>query len=140
MKSILFIIVLFIFSGCNSEPPEAEVLIDDEDVEISTFRGSYHWTDGAAEYDLPPQIVSSEGLEPVNIESSAVGSVVFDDGSEPEIQVSEWSGNTEVSELEVENRDIFFPEESGQYILEISAEWEGDIAKSASYIFHVEIS
>jgi hypothetical protein len=138
MKCILFLIVLFLLAGCNTEPPEAKVIVN-ENTEISTFRGTYHWTEGAAEYDVPPQLVDSQNMDPVEVEGGAVGIVTFDDGSDPAVSVREWHRNEPAAELDVRDREVTFPEEPGMYILEISAEWEGEFAKSSSYTFYVEI-
>ncbi|SDN64783.1 hypothetical protein [Alkalicoccus daliensis] len=135
---VLLLIFATILSGCNTEPPEAEVVVND-DTEISTFRGSYHWTEGAAEYDIPPQLVQSEELERTEVDGGSIGTIVFDDGSDPSISIQEWSENEPISELNAVNNEVTFPEDPGTYIFEISAEWEGDLAKSASYTLYVEI-
>jgi len=140
MKKYLLIIAaaFLLLTACTQEtikPPDLDV--SSEDGMITAVTGTYGWTENSeniqADSDTPPNIVEFQEDELI-VSQGEVLNLAFKKAPE-DVQVNIWN-NDEVVKQELDDNKLVVPNELGEVIYEVVAEYEEG---TVHYAFEVTV-
>jgi len=136
-KMIVLFCALLLLAGCGgSRPPAPKVTAGD--VKIPVEAGSYAWktfnrtviADAPGPYDLVKD-KEAAALQPAD-------EIEIDFSREPKrLVLSRWEGNEAVEERQLDKRKFAAPDEAGEYVYGIQAEWGKN--KSGTFAFKIKV-
>lgn len=144
MKKLLLVCFLLLMAGCNSNPdsigspPPVSIKIGETSYRME--RGSYSWSkellfetemviaDAASPYQIAQEIDTYTVKKNDTMEIVTSGN--------PYLSVYLWDSSGRINEMQITDKKITAPDDSGEYIYEVFGEWEnGD----GSYTIVLEI-
>jgi len=146
MKKItLSIIILFILSGCNqiamneasSKYLDGKILVDNE--EYNLILGYYTYKDKEVEInklDSFSPIDVSDQFETLSVAKNSEIKIVLEDKS-TFMMVNQWSENSEVKEVSLNENVLTVPTEEGYYVYEVIGKWKNG---ETTLVFDIDVN
>ncbi|MGN7385245.1 hypothetical protein [Paenibacillus sp. SAFN-117] len=129
---VLFTVLAILLVGCSSRPPMPSLTADN--IKIPVVLGTYAWKNVVADAPGPNYLVKD--TESVTVSPGTEVTIKFS-GKPDRMILSRWEGQESREEVELESNKFTLPEEKGEYIYSIRAEWGKN--KSGLYAFIVKV-